>query len=107
MGENAPFPSFAARGEDRLSAPPATTIFPRHPAGRTAGSARNRSRVQTLEDPFLGSGCQAPARGLAAVCALYRPNRNETQNTHPLLVGWVFVKSEPTAPAAGTAGPPG
>ena len=27
--------------------------------------------------------------------------------THPLLEGWVFVKSEPTAPAAGTAGPPG
>ena len=29
---------------------------------------------------------------------------NETQNTHPLLVGWVFVRSGPTALAAGTAG---
>ena len=120
MGENAPFPRFAARGEDR-AAPPATAIFPRHPAGRTAGSARTRPRVQTLEDPFLGSGChlpryprspkrrrrQAPARGLAAVCALYRPNRNETQNARPLLVGRAFAALEPTAPAAGTAGPPG
>ena len=47
---------------------------------------------------------QAPARGPAAVCTLHRPNRTETQNTHPLLVGWVFVRSEPTALAAGTAG---
>ena len=35
-------------------------LFPRHPAGRTAGSARTRSRVQTLEDPFLGSGVCFP-----------------------------------------------
>ena len=47
---------------------------------------------------------QAPARGPAAVYPLSRPNRTETQNTHPLLVGWVFVRSEPTALAAGTAG---
>ena len=46
MGENAPFPRFAARGEDRLAAPPATAIFPRRPAGRTAGSARTRPRDQ-------------------------------------------------------------
>ena len=45
-----------------------------HPAGRTAGSARTRSRVQTLENPFLGEPPvpknrrrrQAPARGPAA-----------------------------------------
>ena len=43
-----------------LRPPPATAIFPRHSAGRTAGSARTRSRVQTLEDPFLGSGCHLP-----------------------------------------------
>ena len=40
----------------------------------------------------------------AAVCTLSRPIRTETQNTHPLLVGWVFVRSEPKALAAGTAG---
>ena len=34
---------------------------PNHPAGRTAGSARTRSRVQTLENPFLGSGSRFPA----------------------------------------------
>ena len=28
--------------------------FSRHPAGSTAGSARTRSRVQTLENPFFG-----------------------------------------------------
>ena len=34
----------------------------------------------------------------------HRSIRTETQNTHPLLVGWVFVRSEPKALAAGTAG---
>ena len=81
MGENAPFPRFAARGEDRLATPPATAIFPRHPAGRTAGSARTRPRDQSLGYPFLGNRPssspsprppkrrrrQAPARGPAAV----------------------------------------
>ena len=45
-----PFPTERSvsptRSEDRLSAPPATAIFPRHPAGRTAGSARTRPRDQ-------------------------------------------------------------
>ena len=48
---------------------------------------------------------QAPARGPAAVYAHHRPNRTETQHTHPLLVGWVCVESEPTALAGGTATP--
>ena len=32
-----------------------TPCFPCHPAGRTAGSARTRSRDQSLENPFLGN----------------------------------------------------
>ena len=60
VGENAPFPRFAARSEDRLSAQPATAIFPRHPAGRTAGSARTRPRDQSLGYPFLGDGLHLP-----------------------------------------------
>ena len=82
-----------------------------HPAGGTAGSARTRSRVQTLENPFLGERPrfsplprppkrrrrQAPARGLAVVCAHDRPKRNEAQRVRPLLVGRMRVESEPTA----------
>ena len=56
-----------------------------------------------------GIGASIPSRRrwpaalpAAAVCTLSRPIRTETQNTHPLLVGWVFVRSEPTAPAGGT-----
>ena len=88
-----------------------------HPAGGTAGSARTRSRVQTLENPFLGSGVhfpvsrppkrrrrQAPARGLAVVYAHDRPKRNEAQRIRPLLVGRMRVYTAPKAPAAGTAG---
>ena len=48
---------------------------------------------------------QAPAPEPAAVCSHHRPNRNETQHTRPLLVGWVCVESEPTALAGGTAAP--
>ena len=93
-----------------------TPCFPCHPAGRTAGSARTRSRDQSLENPFLGNrrflrrpvpqNCrrrQVPAREPAAVYSLYRPNRNEPQHTHPLLVGWVCVEPEPTALAGGPA----
>ena len=82
-----------------------------HPAGGTAGSARTRSRVQTLENPFLGERPrfsplprlpkrrrrQAPARGLAVVYAHDRPKRNEAQRIRPLLVGRMRVESEPTA----------
>ena len=38
-----------------------TPCFPCHPAGRTAGSARTRSRDQSLENPFLGTGLRFPA----------------------------------------------
>ena len=83
-------------------------LSPCLPAGRPAGSARTRSRVQTLENPFLGNGGhrprpphrrrrQAPARGPAAVHSLYRSIRNETQNARPLLVGRAFVDLEPKA----------
>ena len=55
-----PFPTERSvsptRSEDRLSAQPATAIFPRHPAGRTAGSARTRPRDQSLGYPFLRTG---------------------------------------------------
>ena len=50
---------------------------------------------------------QAPARGLAAVCVHSRPKRNEAQPVCPLLVGQTGVYFEPTALAAGTAGPAG
>ena len=44
--------------KSRLFALPAAALFPCDPAGRTAGSARTRSRVQTLEDPIWGNGGQ-------------------------------------------------
>ena len=50
---------------------------------------------------------QVPARGLAAVCMHSRPKRNESQTVCPLLVGQAGVNFEPTALAAGTAGPAG
>ena len=101
------------------SALPVAASSPNHPAGRPAGSARTRSRVQTLENPFLGNSLrfpaapvpqkrrrrQAPARGPAAVYALCRRNRNETKHPSPLLVGLGCVNTEPTALAAGPAGP--
>ena len=58
-------------------------LSPCHPAGRTAGSARTRSRVQTLENPFLGE--RRPSFRLSG------PIRSETQNAHPMLVGWAFA----------------
>ena len=42
------------------SALPVAASFPNHPAGRPAGSARTRSRVQTLENPFLGNSLRFP-----------------------------------------------
>ena len=56
-------PAIAFRGEhparECVQGPPFTlpvaASSPSHPAGRTAGSARTRSRVQTLENPFLGT----------------------------------------------------
>ena len=89
-----------------------TPCFPCHPAGRTAGSARTRSRDQSLENPFLGDGSrfpqrrrrQAPARGPAAVYSLHRPNRTETQSARPLLMGRACVNTEPKALASDTIG---
>ena len=86
--------------------------FSRHPAGSTAGSARTRSRDQSLENPFLGNRPfpkkrrrrQAPAPEPAAVCSDYSPNRTETQSARPLLVGRVCVYTEPKALAADTVG---
>src|SRR5699024_8771938 len=46
---------------------------------------------------------QAPARGPAAVYALYRRNRNETTQDRPLLVGRSCVTNAPKALAGGTA----
>ena len=90
----------------------------RPPSLATAGSARTRPRDQSLGYPFLGNGChlpryprppkrrrrQAPARGLAAVCALHRPTRNAKKRPSPLLVGLGRVYFEPKALAPGTAG---
>ena len=44
-----------------LSALPVAASSPNHPAGRTAGSARTRSRVQTLENPCLGNSPVFPS----------------------------------------------
>ena len=52
------FQPFCAR--KRPSLRPSRRLIPRHPAGRTAGSARTRSRVQTLENPFGGSRPHLP-----------------------------------------------
>ena len=96
--------------------PPSPSPIP--PAGRTAGSARARSRVQTLENPFWGNRRPfsrvsrppkrrrrtAPARGPSAVYALCRRARNETKRPSPLLMGLGRVNTEPKALAAGTAG---
>ena len=41
--------------QPQFPALPVTASSPNHPAGRTAGSARTRSRVQTLENPFWGT----------------------------------------------------
>ena len=70
---------------------------PRTPAAPLAQRARQRRPTHRKR--------QAPARGPAAVNALPRPIRNETQHTRPLLVGRVYVESEPMALAGGTAAP--
>ena len=60
-GHSAPFmaiPRASAKGSFLPFPPPPSS--PRHPAGRTAGPARTRSRVQTLEDPFWGTSARFP-----------------------------------------------
>ena len=68
---------------------------PRIPAAPLAQRARQRRPTPRRR--------QAPARGPAAVNALPRPIRNETQRPSPLLVGLGRVNTEPTALAGGTA----
>ena len=59
------------------SALPVAASSPNHPAGRPAGSARTRSRVQTLENPFLGNSLRFPAA----------PSPKNAAGGRPLLVG--------------------
>ena len=66
------------------------THAPKAPAAGTAGSARTRSRVQTLENPFLGSGSRFPAA----------PIPQNAAGGRPLLVG--LPQSIPTTAPFGT-----
>ena len=59
--------------QDYLPALPAAPPSPDHPAGRSAGSARTRSRVQTLENPFLGDGNRFPRGSRLPTAAGRRP----------------------------------
>ena len=112
-GEHPASPSPASRAFSRLSR---HRLIPHYPAGRTAGSARTRSRVQTLENPFLGSGIRSPVAPFpktpqtASPCSwacrrlCAPPPHSERNAAHPpLLVGRVCVDSEPTALADRTA----
>ena len=103
--------------QDYLPALPAAPPSPDHPAGRSAGSACTRSRVQTLENPFLGDGNRFPRGSRLPTAAGRRPllvgrlpcmrfaAGTETKCPCPLLVGHGCVNTEPTALSAGTAGP--
>ncbi len=53
--QRAPQAQLSAPAKSQLSALPAAVSSPHHPAGRPAGSARTRSRVQPLENPFFGN----------------------------------------------------
>ena len=59
--------------QDYLPALPAAPPSPDHPAGRSAGSACTRSRVQTLENPFLGDGNRFPRGSRLPTAAGRRP----------------------------------
>ena len=130
-------PAIAFRGEhparECVQGPPFTlpvaASSPSHPAGRTAGSARTRSRVQTLENPFLGTPrfppfTPSPTPQAASPCSwtcrrvrALPPDRNETKQVRPLLMGRALrdprakgtgrrpcrLTMEPTAPAGGPA----
>ena len=75
--------------------------------GRQARRENGKRTVIYADRVFNRRRRQVPARGLAAVCAHSRPERNESQPVCPLLVGQAGVYFEPTALAAGTAGPAG
>ena len=86
----------------RSTGPPSSRS---HPAGGTAGSARTRSRVQTLEDPFLGSGVcfprlpsQKPPQAdgpcswaVRRVCALPPEQKRNEASPPPARGAWVRV----------------
>ena len=83
---------------------PANTAAPR-PLNRFAKNAAQRANPPPVRLPPNRRRRQAPARGPAAVYALCRRNRNETQHPSPLLMGLGCVNTPPKALAAGTAGP--
>ena len=69
----APFPALLIP-QKAISPPfPPPPHPPNHPAGRPAGSARTRSRVQTLENPFLGSSVRFPPSPVPQNAAGGRP----------------------------------
>ena len=82
-------PSAHERRKVHRPASPAAALFPCHPAGRPAGSARTRPRDQSLGDPFLGK--RPPKTPQAAgPCAWacrrlcpHRPTRNEKEAPMP------------------------
>ena len=55
------FPRMSLRLSHIQSRSSRAALSPCLPAGRPAGSARTRSRVQTLENPFLGNSLRFPA----------------------------------------------
>ena len=55
-----PFAAFSMPAKSGVPAPPRPLFSRNHPAGRPAGSARTRSRVSSLENPFLGNGSHFP-----------------------------------------------
>ena len=99
------------------SALPVAALFPNHPAGRPAGSARTRSRVQTLENPFLGNTLRFPPSprpqnaaggrpllvGLPPSASTTAPFGPKRSNPAPFVTGRGCVYTEPTALAAGPA----
>ena len=88
-----------------------------HPAGRTAGSARTRSRDSSLENPFLGTASAFPRSrpsnaaggkpllvGLPPSTRAIAPSEPKRSNPAPFVTGRGCVNTEPKALAAGTAG---
>ena len=81
-----------ARGsaQDHLPTPSASPVPRNHPAGRPAGSARTRSRDQSLENPFLGTATISPSA----------PVPQNAAGGRPLLVG--LPPSTPSTAPFGT-----
>ena len=89
-----------------------------HPAGRTAGSARTRSRDSSLENPFLGerqpfsrgstppnaAGGKPLLVGLPPSIPSTAPFGPKRSTPAPFVTGRVCVYLRPKALAAGTAG---